>query len=116
MPVAVQRPNDVAFGRQDACADRARLPRIGAVLAERSGTITNDLAAAEDLKAEETAAAASGETAAVEAEPTAEDVFGEAPAAAEAPAEEVVADEAAPAEEAPAPEAPAPEAEAGEEH
>lgn len=30
---------------------RVALPRIGAVLAERSGTITNDLAAAEDLKA-----------------------------------------------------------------
>lgn len=29
---------------------RIALPRIGAVLAERSGTITNDLAAAEDLK------------------------------------------------------------------
>lgn len=30
---------------------RVALPRIGAVLAERSGTITNDIAAAEDLKA-----------------------------------------------------------------
>ena len=30
---------------------RVALPRIGAVLAERAGTITNDLAAAEDLKA-----------------------------------------------------------------
>ncbi|NNE51503.1 MAG: F0F1 ATP synthase subunit B' [Sulfitobacter sp.] len=29
---------------------RVALPRIGAVLAERSGTITNDIAAAEDLK------------------------------------------------------------------
>lgn len=29
---------------------RVALPRIGAVLAERSGTITNDLAAAEELK------------------------------------------------------------------
>jgi len=29
---------------------RIALPRIGAVLAERSGTITNDLAAAEELK------------------------------------------------------------------
>ena len=29
---------------------RVALPRIGAVLAERSGTITNDLAAAEDFK------------------------------------------------------------------
>ncbi|SFE79210.1 F-type H+-transporting ATPase subunit b [Sulfitobacter brevis] len=30
---------------------RVALPRIGAVLAERQGTITNDIAAAEDLKA-----------------------------------------------------------------
>ena len=30
---------------------RIALPRMGAVMAERSGTITNDLAAAEDLKA-----------------------------------------------------------------
>jgi len=29
---------------------RVALPRIGAVLAERSGTITNDIAAAEDLR------------------------------------------------------------------
>lgn len=29
---------------------RVALPRIGSVLAERSGTITNDIAAAEDLK------------------------------------------------------------------
>jgi F-type H+-transporting ATPase subunit b len=35
---------------------RIALPRIGAVLAERSGTITNDLAAAEDLKAKAVAA------------------------------------------------------------
>ena len=38
---------------------RVALPRIGAVLAERQGTITNDIAAAEDLKrqAEEAEAA-----------------------------------------------------------
>ena len=30
---------------------RVALPRIGALLAERTGTITNDIAAAEDLKA-----------------------------------------------------------------
>jgi F-type H+-transporting ATPase subunit b len=35
---------------------RVALPRIGAVLAERSGTITNDIAAAEDLKAKAVAA------------------------------------------------------------
>lgn len=35
---------------------RLALPRIGAVLAERSGTITNDLAAAEELKKKAVAA------------------------------------------------------------
>lgn len=35
---------------------RVALPRIGAVLAERSGTITNDLAAAEELKQKAVAA------------------------------------------------------------
>ncbi len=35
---------------------RIALPRIAAVLAERQGTITNDLAAAEDLKAKATEA------------------------------------------------------------
>ena len=35
---------------------RVALPRIGAVLAERQGTITNDIAAAEDLKAKAAAA------------------------------------------------------------
>ena len=32
---------------------RIALPRIAAILAERQGTITNDIAAAEDLKAKE---------------------------------------------------------------
>lgn len=37
---------------------RVALPRIGSVLAERAGTVTNDLAAAEDLKARAVAAEA----------------------------------------------------------
>ena len=37
---------------------RVALPRIGAVLSERAGTITNDLAAAEDLKQQATEAEA----------------------------------------------------------
>jgi F-type H+-transporting ATPase subunit b len=37
---------------------RVALPRIGAVLAERQGTITNDIAAAEDLKRQATDAEA----------------------------------------------------------
>jgi F-type H+-transporting ATPase subunit b len=40
----------VALGLIYFVLSRVALPRIGAVLAERQGTITNDLAAAEDLK------------------------------------------------------------------
>ncbi len=40
---------------------RVALPRIGAVLAERQGTITNDIAAAEDLKVKATEAEAAYE-------------------------------------------------------
>ena len=42
----------VALGSIYLILNRVALPRIGAVLAERQGTITNDLAAADDLKAE----------------------------------------------------------------
>lgn len=56
---------------------RIALPRIAAVLAERQGTITNDLAAAEDLKAK-----------AVEAE----DAYNKALADARAQAQEIVAE------------------------
>lgn len=51
---------------------RVALPRIGAILAERKGTITNDLAAAEDLKAK-----------AVEAEKAYEQALAEARAEAQ---------------------------------
>lgn len=56
---------------------RVALPRIAAVLAERQGTITNDLAAAEDLKAK-----------AVEAE----DAYNKALADARAEAQRIVAE------------------------
>ncbi|MGR3621919.1 F0F1 ATP synthase subunit B' [Pseudophaeobacter sp.] len=56
---------------------RVALPRIAAVLAERQGTITNDLAAAEDLKAK-----------AVEAE----DAYNKALADARAEAQRIAAD------------------------
>ncbi|MFY0647774.1 F0F1 ATP synthase subunit B' [Sulfitobacter geojensis] len=46
---------------------RVALPRIGAVLAERSGTITNDLAAAEDLKAKAVEAEAAYDKALIDA-------------------------------------------------
>lgn len=56
---------------------RIALPRIGAVLAERSGTITNDLAAAEELKQRAVAA---------------EKAYNDALAAARADANKIVAD------------------------
>ncbi len=56
---------------------RIALPRIAAVLAERKGTITNDLAAAEDLKAK-----------AVEAE----EAYNKALADARAQAQEIIAE------------------------
>ncbi len=40
----------VALGAIYLILSRVALPRIGAVLAERQGTITNDIAAAEELK------------------------------------------------------------------
>lgn len=46
---------------------RIALPRIGAILAERSGTITNDLAAAEELKQKAVEAEAAYEKALAEA-------------------------------------------------
>ncbi len=56
---------------------RIALPRIGAVLAERSGTITNDLSAAEELKQKAVAA---------------EKAYNDALAAARADANKIVAD------------------------
>lgn len=56
---------------------RVALPRIGAILAERQGTITNDIAAAEDLKAK-----------AVEAE----DLYNKALADARAEAQRIAAE------------------------
>ncbi len=46
---------------------RVALPRIGAVLAERQGTITNDIAAAEDLKMRATEAEAAYDKALIDA-------------------------------------------------
>ncbi|MCX7558622.1 F0F1 ATP synthase subunit B' [Sulfitobacter sp. F26204] len=53
---------------------RVALPRIGAVLAERSGTITNDLAAAEDLKAKAVEAEAAYNKALVDARAEAQNI------------------------------------------
>ena len=46
---------------------RVALPRIGSVLAERQGTITNDIAAAEDLKVKATKAEAAYDKALIDA-------------------------------------------------
>ena len=60
---------------------RIALPRIGAVLAERSGTITNDLAKAEDLKLQATEAEAAYEKALADARSEANKIVAEARAA-----------------------------------
>jgi len=59
---------------------RVALPRIGAVLAERSGTITNDLAAAEDLKAKAVEAEAAYDKALLDARAEANRIVEEAKA------------------------------------
>ena len=59
---------------------RIALPRIGAVLAERSGTITNDLAAAEELKSKAVEAEAAYEKALVDAREEANRIVADAKA------------------------------------
>ena len=56
---------------------RIALPRIGAVLAERSGTITNDIAAAEDLKTRAAEAEAAYEKALADARSEAQKIVAE---------------------------------------
>lgn len=59
---------------------RIALPRIGAVLAERSGTITNDIAAAEELKQKAVEAEAAYEQALADARAQAGAIVAEAKA------------------------------------
>jgi F-type H+-transporting ATPase subunit b len=59
---------------------RIALPRIGAVLAERSGTITNDIAAAEDFKNKAAAAEAAYEQALTNARAQAQAIIAQAKA------------------------------------
>ena len=59
---------------------RVALPRIGAVLAERQGTITNDIAAAEELKARAQEAEAAYEQALVDARAEASKIVADAKA------------------------------------
>lgn len=58
--------------------DRVALPRIGAVLAERQGTITNDIAAAEDLKRQATKAETAYNKALADARAEAQSIAAEA--------------------------------------
>ncbi len=59
---------------------RIALPRIAAILAERQGTITNDIAAAEDLKAKAVEAEAVYDKALVDARAEAQRIIAEAKA------------------------------------
>lgn len=59
---------------------RVALPRIGAVLAERQGTITNDIAAAEDLKSKAVQAEAAYDKALLDARAEAQNIVAEAKA------------------------------------
>lgn len=59
---------------------RVALPRIGAVLAERQGTITNDIAAAEDLKAKAVEAEAAYDKALIDARAEAQNIVAQAKA------------------------------------
>ena len=59
---------------------KVALPRIASVLAERQGTITNDIAAAEDLKAKAAEAEAAYEKALADARAEASRIAGEAKA------------------------------------
>jgi len=56
---------------------RIALPRIGAVMAERAGTITNDVAAAEEMKARAVAAEAAYEKALADARAEANRIIAE---------------------------------------
>ena len=57
---------------------RVALPRIGAVLAERQGTITNDIAAAEDLKVKAQEAEAAYDQALIDARAEAQQIVAKA--------------------------------------
>ncbi len=63
---------------------RVALPRIAAILAERQGTITNDIAAAEDLKVKAQDAEAAYDKALADARAEAQRIAGEAKAAIQA--------------------------------
>jgi len=70
---------------------RVALPRIAAILAERHGTITNDVAAAEELKARAESAAAVHEKALVDARAEAQRIAAETKKAIQAELETAIA-------------------------
>lgn len=70
---------------------RIALPRIGAVLAERQGTITNDIAAAEDLKVKASEAEAQYDKALIDARAEAQRIIGDAKADIQADLDKAIA-------------------------
>ena len=71
---------------------RVALPRLGAVLAERSGTISNDLAAAEELRRHAADAEAAYEKGLAEARAESQRIAGEARAAIKADLDAAIAE------------------------
>jgi len=70
---------------------RVALPRIAAVLAERQGTIANDIAAAEDLKAKASEAEAAYDKALVDARAEAQRIIADAKADMQADLDKAIA-------------------------
>ena len=70
---------------------RVALPRIAAILAERQGTITNDIAAAEDLKVKAQAAEAAYEQALADARSEAQRIAADTRAAIQVDLDEAIA-------------------------
>lgn len=70
---------------------RVALPRIAAVLAERQGTITNDIAAAEDLSAKAAEAEAAYDKALVDARAEAQNIIAQAKADMQADLDKAIA-------------------------
>ena len=70
---------------------RIALPRIAAILAERQGTITNDIPAAEDLKAKAAEAEAAYDKALVDARAEAQRIIAEAKADMQADLDKAIA-------------------------
>ncbi|MBT8475660.1 MAG: F0F1 ATP synthase subunit B' [Alphaproteobacteria bacterium] len=70
---------------------KVALPRIGSVLAERAGTITNDIAAAEELKLKAQEAEAAYDKALADARAEAQRIIGEARAEIQAELDDAMA-------------------------